>query len=117
MSGIASPELVRLLERVFDDNDENADCEPAELARRRFDFVFHMTDGLRDLGRLNEIASAPENENPAKLCSELYGLLSHVIPHLRAAFRAWQGEEARDPFLEPAAHPAGTNGTHSEQVP
>jgi hypothetical protein len=57
--------------------------------------------------------SSPGKEDPAALSSELFGILIHIIPHLRAAFRAWQGVEASDPFLEPADHPAGTNGTHS----
>ena len=116
MTDIASPELLRLLERVFDENADGDETDTAELSQRRFDFVFHMTDWLADLRRLNEIVSSPGPEDAAALSSELFGILIHVIPHLRAAFRAWQGFEATDPFVEPATHPAGTNESHPQQV-
>lgn len=98
-----------LMARVF---DELCDADPnsAEYARRRFDFAFHMCDWLGDLDALHAALSNPAAVDAEKFASDIYGILFHIIPHLRAAFRALEGREANDPFLEPTA---ATNGVHA----
>jgi hypothetical protein len=53
----------------------------------RHDFVFHMTDWLDDLARLQAIYDHPEQFDPKKAGREIAGFLYHVIPHLKAAGR------------------------------
>jgi hypothetical protein len=98
-----------LMARVFDSlNDSDPNSEAHVL--RRADFAFHMCDWLGDLDALHAALSKPESADPEQLAGEMYGILVHVIPHLRAAFRALEGHEAADPFLEPTPT---VNGVHT----
>jgi len=76
--------VVKLLGQVFDELQETDDQN--EHARRKQEFVFHMTDWIDDLQGLASLY-----ENPEKYESEaskiIAGFLYHVIPHLRAAGR------------------------------
>lgn len=101
----------QLMAKVFDVlSDDSSGSE--SLAQRRFDFAFHMCDWLNDLDGLHEALANPAAVDPEKFASNLYGTLFHIIPHLRAAFRALDGREAPDPFLDPLdARP--TNGVHA----
>ena len=90
-----------LMMRVFDSmNGPPEESEAAEYDRRRREFGFHMTDWLSDLEGLHGILSAPRSQSPEVCASEVYGMLFHIVPHLRAAFRAMDGREAPDCFLE-----------------
>jgi len=74
--------------------------EEKEYAERQWEFGFHMTDGFEDLERLHAILTEPQGRDPDACASQLYGILAHIIPHLKAAFRALDGSEVSDPFLE-----------------
>jgi hypothetical protein len=96
----ADPKLTQLLEDAFDwlNRDEKKQLGAEEYARRRFDFAFHMTDWLSDLQKLSQIYKNPSGTTPKEAGHEMIGFLVHVIPHLRAAGRAYLGEEVSDPF-------------------
>lgn len=98
-----------LMARVFDELNDS-DPDSAEFARQRHDFAFHMCDWLGDLDLLHAALSNPTAVDPEKFAGEVYGILAHAIPHLRAAFRALEGREANDPFLEANA---AANGVHA----
>jgi hypothetical protein len=98
-----------LMSRVFDELCDDDPTSP-EYARRRHDFAFHMCDWLGDLDSLHSALSNPAAVDPEKFASDTYGILFHIIPHLRAAFRSLEGREATDPFLEPVA---SANGVHT----
>jgi hypothetical protein len=98
-----------LMGRVFDAlNDTDPTSEAHAL--RRADFAFHMCDWLADLDTLHTAMTNPAAVDAEEFASETYGILFHVIPHLRAAFRALEGREATDPFLAPVAN---ANGVHT----
>ncbi len=101
-----TPGLRKLLEEIFDGCREGLRKEvgDAEYQRRRYDFVFHMTDWLRDLKELNELYEHPEKADPDKACCEVIGILYHVIPHLSAAGRLLL-DEIPNPFAEPQTMP------------
>ena len=100
-----------LMARVFDAlNDPGPDA--AADARRRFDFAFHMCDWLTDLDALHKALANPSAVDAEKFSHTLYGTLVHIIPHMRAAFRALDEREAPDPFLDPAPV-AAANGVHA----
>ncbi len=102
-----------LMGRVFDElNGPNPNS--AEYARRRHDFAFHMCDWLGDLDSLHAALSTPAAVNPEAFASDVYGILFHIIPHLRASFRALEGREVIDPFLEPPPVSANANGVHAD---
>jgi hypothetical protein len=98
------PAVADLYARVFDALNED-DGTP-EFHIRRADFAFHMTDWLRDLADLSRFASNPAAVNPDEEGGKIYALLSHIVPHLKAAFRALEGHECPDPFLETEPQPA-----------
>ena len=83
----------------------NDDDGSEDFRRRRYDFAFHMTDWLGDLAKLHQIATDPAKIDTGAEAVPLYGLLTHIVPHLRAAFRAWEGHECPDPFLEAEQQP------------
>jgi hypothetical protein len=91
-----------LLGKAFDGLNDGLrkEISKASYERRRSDFVFHMTDWLDDLGELNDIYQHPERMNTTAACERLYGILVHMVPHLRAAGRALEGKEISDPFVE-----------------
>ncbi len=82
-----------LLGRVFDDAyaDDRATLSDQDYARLRFDFIFHMTDWLDDLGRLNQVVSSPQARTTEEASGALMGFLIHAIPHLKAAGRILVG--------------------------
>ena len=102
-----------LMGRVFDELN-GPDPNSAEYARRRHDFAFHMCDWLGDLDELHQTLANPTAADAEKFAGNLYGILSHIIPHLRASFRALEGREAADPFLEPPPVSANANGVHAD---
>ena len=91
--------LRELLGKIY---DEARDGEPAELgpeqyARRRHDFVFHMTDWLSDLDRLSKLYKSPEEADLEHATVFLIGFLYHVVPHLGTAGRLLL-DKIGDPF-------------------
>ena len=80
-----SPALQQLLANVYDEWHEAEN--PAIHAKRRQDFVFHMTDWLNDLQNLQELYAQPEQADPNSASRFMAGFLYHVIPHLKAAGR------------------------------
>lgn len=81
--------LRELLGKIY---DEARDGEQQELgselyARRRHDFVFHMTDWLSDLSRLSELYKHPDKAELEQATVFMVGFLYHVIPHLSTAGR------------------------------
>lgn len=95
----ASDALKSLLASVFDgmNGDARKQQSPEDYDRRRGEFVFHMTDWLNDLQRLNEIYARPDKVKLPVAERELAGFLYHVIPHLNSAGRLLLGEIS-DPF-------------------
>ena len=93
-----------LLGRVFDATyeDERANLPAGDYERLRLDFIFHMTDWLDDLRRLNRIVEAPGSQSLEDSRHDLAGFLYHVIPHLRAAGRILVGS-GPDPFEDDEA--------------
>jgi hypothetical protein len=89
-----------VLARIFDGLNSGLKKElgKGEYDRRRGDFVFHMTDWLTDLGALNELYEHPDRFTTSAASQQLYGILVHVIPHLREAGRLLDGKEIPDPF-------------------
>ncbi len=100
-----SAALERLLGQVFDDmhDDLRDELAPDEYERRRGEFIFHMTDWAGDLDTLKNLFDHPEGRDVDGVCTSLIGVLSHVIPHLRAAARLLLKEEVPDPFLDTVA--------------
>jgi hypothetical protein len=100
-------QLRELLGRVFDiAQDGLRDEIPREdYERRRFDFVFHMTDWTCDVTRLADLVRHPQNENDEAATKFLIGFLYHTIPHLSAAGRLLL-DHVPDPFADqPEAAP------------
>jgi hypothetical protein len=56
-------------------------------ARCRRNFIFHMTDWLKDLRDLNELSEHPERFTREQATAVVSGFVYHVLPHLRAAGR------------------------------
>jgi hypothetical protein len=87
-----------LLGRVFDELQGHLRdvTTPEEYARLRHDFVFHMCDCRNDLGKLFAMSEAPESLGLEEAATLVYGLLVHIVPHLKAARRLL--DELKDPF-------------------
>ncbi|MFO0967305.1 MAG: hypothetical protein U0793_17235 [Gemmataceae bacterium] len=102
MKGIDLPkEIDTLLGRVFDNarREDKKEWGREEYARRRQDFIFHMTDWLGDLKQLNNIFRRPQDCDPKETTITVMGVLYHVIPHLKAAGRLLL-DEIPDAFEE-----------------
>lgn len=84
-----TPELEEFLGKVYDHGREGdrKDMSAEEYARRRHDFVFHMTDWLSDLKFLSDLYEHPEKADVEKTTIEIMGFLFHVLPHLTTAGR------------------------------
>jgi hypothetical protein len=93
-----SKALAKLLAAVYN-QFQRLDNRAANAEARR-DFVFHMTDWLDDLDRLQAIYHHPEQWDREEAGREIAGFLYHVIPHLKAAGRLLL-DEVPDAF-EPA---------------
>ena len=74
--------IEKLLSRIFDELQKIDD--PEEHARRRQDFVFHMTDWQDDLGEMAELYGNPD-KHESDASKIIAGFLYHAIPHLNAA--------------------------------
>lgn len=76
-----------------------------------------MTDWLGDLRELNDLYEDPEQFTTTAASRRIYGILVHVIPHLREAGRLLDGKEIPDPFAEAwgAAAPANPRSAASPQ--
>jgi hypothetical protein len=100
--------LRKLLGRVFDNGQEGLRKEiPAdEYERRRHDFVFHMTDWLKDLTDYADMVEHPEKWKLKEATEFLIGFLYHVVPHLSAAGRLLL-DEIKDPFAKKLAPRTG----------
>jgi hypothetical protein len=90
--------LEKLLAAVYN-QFQRLDNRAANAEARR-DFVFHMTDWLDDLDRLQAIYHHPEQWDREEAGRQIAGFLYHVIPHLKAAGRLLL-DEVPDAF-EPA---------------
>lgn len=73
--------------------------DPAEHAKRRWEFAFHMTDWASDLEQMAALREGIDRADPEKMASFVYGFLAHVVPHLNSAARLMLGE-VPDPFAE-----------------
>ena len=92
-----------LYAKMFDAlNEEDG---TSELRQRRATFAFHMSDCATDIEELHRLASDPTGVDADANASRFYGLMFHLLPHLRAAFRALEGHECPDPFLEAEQQP------------
>lgn len=89
-------DIRKLLGRIFDEFQEVED--PEECARRKQDFVFHMTDWKDDLARMAELYKNPEKLN-VEAGKIVVAFLYHAIPHLNAAGRLLL-DNIPDPFQE-----------------
>jgi hypothetical protein len=85
----ANPKLVALLGKVFDDANSSLRKElgAAEYERRRYDFVFHMTDWVGDMEELCGLYQHPEKPSLKTATQTVISCLYHVIPHIREAGR------------------------------
>jgi hypothetical protein len=79
-----SKKLKSLLASVF---DQLQDVVPELRARHRHNFVFHMTDWIDDLDKLQDLYRRPEAFSKDDAAVFIAGFLYHVVPHLRAAGR------------------------------
>jgi hypothetical protein len=92
------PKLTMVLKAVYnayqklDDRDDNARC--------RWNFVFHMTDWVKDLRQLADLYEHPERYKKDAAEEIVFGFLVHAVPHLQAAARNL-GAASRDIFHEP----------------
>jgi hypothetical protein len=95
-----------LLGRVFDYEwrGQKKEWGKDEYDRRRFGFIFHMSDWLTDLRELQQLFDDPKKATVKDAWDTVFGFLIHVIPHLNAAGRLFV-DEMGDPFAE-AAKPA-----------
>lgn len=76
--------LIKRLEQIFDDLQETDD--PIEHARKKKEFVFHMTDWVEDLQNLTSLYEYPDRHE-SEGSKIIAGFLYHVIPHLKVAGR------------------------------
>jgi hypothetical protein len=99
-------EIEQLLRRVFDGAREGLreNLDPEEYAKRRRDFVFHMTDWSSDLEQLGALLKQPDRWDNESASAVVIGFLYHVIPHLNAAGKLLL-DEVGDPFAEPEMKP------------
>src|SRR5437879_4310962 len=71
--------------------------DSADHAKRKADFVFHMTDWMSDLETLAALYKRPNMMDQKAAQQFIFGFLVHVIPHLNAAGRMML-DEISDPF-------------------
>lgn len=102
------PKLQQLLNKVFAAASSWSDLrksDPARYKELRHDFVFHMTDWLRDLEKIHDLYEHPEKHDPDEAYTFIIGFLYHVIPHLNAAGRLLL-DEVSSPFKPPTKEKA-----------
>ncbi|NLY00252.1 MAG: hypothetical protein GXY83_29495 [Rhodopirellula sp.] len=85
------------LEKILGEIDDEA-CDRADpdRAKRRAEFIFHMTDGKDDLERLVRWYQAPEQFDEHEAKEIVAATLYHVTGHLIAAARLY--DYVPDPF-------------------
>lgn len=98
-----------LLGRVFDAVREGlrAELSADEYEKRRYDFVFHMTDWADDLEQMAGWFRNPRCHDEDAASTLLIGFLSHAVPHLNVAGRLLL-DRIEDPFAE--SHGKQTGG-------
>lgn len=92
--------LEQLLSDTFDAFRDVED--PGDHAKRKADFIFHMTDWMADLERLAALYKDPNMMDRKSARQAIFGFLVHVIPHLNSAGRLML-EEVSDPFAAEAS--------------
>jgi hypothetical protein len=108
-----SADLTKLLEATFETYAETGDST-AEHDRLKQDFVFHMTDWLKDLQSLSQLYQSPESRNREEAVQAIFKFLVHAAPHLREAGRLLFGEERPNPFAsETSDRPANPTPANS----
>lgn len=90
--------LEQLLAAVYNSLQKIGD--PKSNARRRRNFVFHMTDWMEDLDRLSELYKNPDQFDQKAAAEVVAHFLLHAIPHLRAAGRLALDYNPDDIFQE-----------------
>ena len=113
----ANDPLEELLGKIFDGAREGLreNIEPEEYARRRRDFIFHMSDWKSEIQRLADLYQKPEGHDENAASDFVIGLLYHVIPHLNAAGRLLL-DEVLDPFASAACETAASERSQSDDV-
>ena len=86
-----NPELIAALEAAFDQYNDAGNA-PAEHARLKREFIFHMTDWLSDLNALHQLYHSPETVKRAVAAETIFAFLVHALPHLSEAGRILLGE-------------------------
>jgi hypothetical protein len=87
--------LEQLLGHTFDAFRDVEDA--SDHAKRKADFIFHMTDWMSDLETLAALYKDPNMMDRKAARQFIFGFLVHVIPHLNAAGRLMLNEIS-DPF-------------------
>jgi hypothetical protein len=95
--------LEQLLSHTFDAFRDVDDA--ADHAKRKADFIFHMTDWMSDLETLAALYKDPNMMDRKAARQFIFGFLVHVIPHLNAAGRLML-DEISDPFAPAEAERA-----------
>ena len=90
------PAIADLYARLFDALNE--DDGSTDQRQRRAEFAFHMSDTVTDIEELHRLASDPTRVDVDATASKFYGLMFHLLPHLRAAFRALDEQDCPDVF-------------------
>lgn len=102
--------LKKLLAAIF--NDYQRLDDPAANKECRLDFVFHMTDWVKDLRRLDELYREADRFDRTTASDIVAGFLYHVTAHLMEAARLLLDYEpgyifhSPKPSAEPAVKPA-----------
>jgi len=91
-----SKTVEELLGEIFDQSCDIEDSQ--QRAKRRDEFVFHMTDWKSDLHRLAELYNHPATFDRQDAKETVNGILYHALGHLIAAARLY--DYVPDPFAE-----------------
>jgi hypothetical protein len=111
-----SAEIKNLLGKVFDaaSGGLRAELPADEYERRRYDFVFHMTDWADDLEQMAGWFKSPRRFDEEAAATFVIGFLYHVVPHLNAAGRLLL-DDISDPFAEPDRKQRASKSSRSSQ--
>jgi hypothetical protein len=95
-----SSELEQLLRTVYDRFQKLTDSK--KNAKARDDFVFHMTDWIKDFEDLAAVYACPQDFDAKTGGDIVYSFLIHALGHLMAAGRILM-DELCDPFATEAS--------------
>ena len=95
--------LEELLGHTFDAFRDAED--EADHAKKKAEFIFHMSDWISDLETLAALYRDPNMMDRKAARQFIFGYLVHLIPHLDAAGRLMLNE-IPDPFAPAEAEPA-----------